>query len=784
MSALPEKDEQMLHDDAFCESLRGMLLEDAARFALPDSLRSENLLPRLDALETALEQQETAKKKTNNVFYLKMLSAAACMALICFFGWSHYRGDNNLLANGSTAAGGTSSAAAAADTAAPMLMMAASPEEDAPAEESAPAEGEMQQDALPLPAAAPVAETAQPAASDYQEIFDSIYQISRNNGRVMIPSVADGSDEDAPVEDAPAINPATSGGSEYSPRLVSNAASDTAFSSTNTQISDVDEADIVKTDGRYIYHYRFDGNSGSGQIAISAATTLKLLSTIEIEEGYADAELYLYDDMLALVHTLDTKDDPVLAAQLERPISEVIDWTDINSDVIVPDYMRRRETTMTQVVTYDVTSRQSPTEKGRFAQDGRYVSSRMKGDTLYLVTNKRVQPAFYDANEPVQSYFPMTARAGTVSLLPAEDILLPPYQENNNYAVVTALSLKSQQANTKAVLGMADQIMMSSDTLFLTATVPNRAGNRYYDRSTGITAFDVTEQGLRYRADGIAPGYIDNQFSLDEHNGNLRIATTSYNEARDTVNNLFIYDQKLEQIGAVEGLAEGERIYSVRYIGDMAYVVTFRETDPLFAIDCSDPTAPVVKGELKIPGFSEYLHPLDETTLIGVGRNTMTNRYGAVMEDGLKISLFDVSDPENPVESAQLLLGNMGSDSPVLQNHHAFLCDAQRGFFGMPATVYTQRGASMTSPWSGETTLSFAGYLVFRITDDHQLALAGKMEGNDLQDNGTGILRGDAQEAIDRGLYIGDTLYTISNARVMAFSLTDFQKIGELRYSA
>ncbi|MEG1774729.1 MAG: beta-propeller domain-containing protein, partial [Oscillospiraceae bacterium] len=317
------------------------------------------------------------------------------------------------------------------------------------------------------------------------------------------------------------------------------------------------------------------------------------------------------------------------------------------------------------------------------------------------------------------------------------------------------------------------ELMMNSDSLFITSTVQDEGFN------TGITRFVLDKTDVKYVSSGMVPGTIDNQFSLDEYNGNLRIATTSYNrEKQANVNNLYILDPKMKQLGAVENLAEGESIKSVRFMDDTAYVVTFRQTDPLFVIDLSDPKKPVVKGELKIPGFSEYLHPIDENTLVGIGYNTLTNRYGNVMTDGLKLSLFDVSDPTDPTETASLLLGNIGSESEALSNHRAVMWYPEMRLLGFPATLYTVRGTSADDPWSGDHTLAFAGYLVVRVNDDG-FEVVGQLANDQ---SAQGFLRYDLDSSIERGLYIGKTLYTAAPGKLTAYSMDDFKQIGELVY--
>lgn len=747
--------------------LRALLLRDSERFQLPDSLKSENLLHKLEALDAPAGEDakalEIKPKKRSKTIYFRYLSYAACLAVIVF-GWYNARQSNTL-------------------PAAPQAEFAP---------KAAPAENASEAMAGSVMAAADSSvqepEVEQPVAESYAQVYDALTTIWNNSQALQ--KADDGrrfaSDDsmvaaEMPVaEAAPAAGIGGGGSGVYQ---------------TNVQVEGVDEADIVKTDGTYIYQYRFDNTTGGAQIAILTANGLKLLSTIALPE-YADAELYLAGDRLVVVQSVPTEEAQTLVDPMDETLSAYLGdraasegqsiAAEDSGDVIVPEYYRsspaRRAAyvAMTEAVTFDISNHQAPKEISRYHQDGSYVSSRLTNDTLYLVTNKTVNGNISTAADPIYAYLPIAGKGEKVRVLPAGDIVIPPYLENLNYAVVTALNVSTQAANTKAVLGMADQIMMSQNNLYLTATVMSADSRNWRARSTGITRFSVTSGGLKYLASGKVAGYIDNQFSMDEYGGNLRIATTSYNEDSKTVNNLYVLNGLLQHVGSVENLAEGERIYSVRYVGDTAYVVTFRETDPLFVVDLKDPAKPVVKGQLKLPGFSEYLHPIDQNTLLGLGVNTVVTQYGGVIQDGLKLSLFDVSDPSNPMEKASYLLGNAGSTTEALQNHKAIMYYPEQQLMGFPATIYTVQGASADNPWSGSQQVSFAGYLVIKIHADG-FEVVGTLPNEDAGSS-AGFMRYNSGNTISRGIYIGKTLYTVSPARIMAYSLDSFERIGELKY--
>lgn len=235
---------------------------------------------------------------------------------------------------------------------------------------------------------------------------------------------------------------------------------------------------------------------------------------------------------------------------------------------------------------------------------------------------------------------------------------------------------------------------------------------------TEVYKISIDKDEIDYKAKGEFPGHLLNQFSMDEFNGNFRVATTTGNNWRTTtMNNLYVLDENLEVIGNVEDLAKGETIYSARFMGNRAYLVTFKSVDPLFVIDLKDPRNPSVLGYLKVTGYSDYLHPYDETHLIGIGKEVNESidadkvhsdnavYYTAIQ--GVKVSLFDVSDVENPKEVGKVVIGERGTDSEALRNHKAVLFDKERNLLVLPISLVenASRGYGETS-WQGAYVLN------------------------------------------------------------------------------
>jgi len=223
----------------------------------------------------------------------------------------------------------------------------------------------------------------------------------------------------------------------------------------------------------------------------------------------------------------------------------------------------------------------------------------------------------------------------------------------------------------------------------------------------------------------------------------------------------------MKTIGSLTHIAEQEKIYSTRFIGDRLYMVTFKRIDPFFVIDLATPTAPKILGKLKIPGYSDYLHPYDARHIIGVGKETGTNDWGGVSTKGIKLALFDVSDVEHPKQIDKVEIGDAGSDSAALSDHKAFLFDKAKNLLVIPARV-VKSDVTVDKYGTTQPNIWYGAY-VFGLTPETGFVLRGTVE------HGTGSDRsywyGSSQNEVKRSLYIGDVLYTLSTKKILANSL-------------
>jgi len=245
-----------------------------------------------------------------------------------------------------------------------------------------------------------------------------------------------------------------------------------------------------------------------------------------------------------------------------------------------------------------------------------------------------------------------------------------------------------------------------------------------------------------------------------------------------------VLDQDMNVIGALEDLAPGERIHSARFMGDKCYVVTFKKVDPLFVIDLSSPADPKVLGRLKIPGYSDYLHPFGEGFLIGVGKETAEAEEGDfAWYQGVKVSLFDVSDLENPTEISKLIIGDRGTDSPVLRDHKAFLLDMGRGLLVMPVLVAKIDPSDYPHgvPANAYGEYVWQGAYVLRVSAEDGISVLGRIEH--LEDEGEMLKSGyyfESKYSVKRALYINDVLYTISQGLVKANDMSTLRELNAL----
>ncbi|AYC28676.1 beta-propeller domain-containing protein [Paenisporosarcina cavernae] len=542
------------------------------------------------------------------------------------------------------------------------------------------------------------------------------------------------------------------------------------YSTTNNQVDGVDEGDIVKTDGNVLYSLEENRVHISD---ITNPTAMKKLHTIKMDQYTYPSHLFLEGQTLIILANKSTwmNNEEEGAARKENPM-------------IMP--MRSATTAMI----YDVSTPSNPNLVREFSTEGYLQGARLADNTFYFITS--VTPNFW-AMEDDTELRPMTTDSklgSNPSPMETNDLSILPGSIEPSYTVITSFDLTKPVENvveTKGYLGGSQSLYMSKQNLYLTASIYEDTASTQggpaieiwnpSESDTEIFKFTLDGSAVKFMASARVDGMLLNQFSMDEYNDHFRVVTTegfAWNEEKPSKNNLFILDGGLKQVGSIEGLADGERIYSARFMGDKAYMVTFKQTDPLFVFDVSNPVAPKVLGELKIPGFSNYIHPLDDTHLIGFGFETEMvdtdwSDEPMLMTGGMKISLFDVTDLENPKEQDTEIIGGPGTYSQLQHDHKALFQHQERGLYGFPVSLYE-------GEMGGNSTFKGEGALVYQIDVSSGITKKADL----IRPLNNGQQYEDWQKSVQRMIYSKDTLYTVSMSEVKSYDLDTFQPISQL----
>ncbi|WP_342545734.1 beta-propeller domain-containing protein [Lysinibacillus sp. FSL K6-4013] len=528
-------------------------------------------------------------------------------------------------------------------------------------------------------------------------------------------------------------------------------------STTNNQVEGVEEGDIVVVKDGFIYTAK---DQSITVVNAKDPKNLKMATSIKLKESQYISKLALYDNLLI---------------------------------AIGDQYIEKAGTAMVTASFYDISNPSNPTHVRDVGQEGFLQDIRITKDTLYLIGN--MYPNYWMLQENNKTDLkPKTfdSMAGSeYKSLPLEKISILPNTMDGTYSLITAVDLKNgakTTANTKGYLGGSSGLYMSENALYLTtpiyeSNIDVSSEKRIMDMiwlprsaDTQIFKWNVDGTTLNFVGSTEVKGTVLNQYSMDEYKGNFRIFTTegnTWNEKSTSYNHLFILDEHLKTLGSVKDMAPGEKIYSARFMGEKAYVVTFKQVDPLFVIDVANPKKPAVLGELKIPGFSNYLHPLDDTHLIGIGYDT-EQRYDSytkrnfTVTTNMKMSLFDVSDFRNPKEQSTVKIGGKGSSSEVQYNPKALFRNKEFNYFGFPVVLY-EAGKGDEVVYQGQ------GAQIYEITAEKGIVLKGNIIN---RKNGESYENW--EQVVQRVVYIDNTLYTIARNEIKSYQLNDFKPLDTL----
>jgi inhibitor of cysteine peptidase len=534
-----------------------------------------------------------------------------------------------------------------------------------------------------------------------------------------------------------------------------------AFTGTNVQVQGVDEPDRVKTDGAHLF--------------------VSTQNSVAIVSAYPPGSS-------AVLSTLSFPSISVLGLEVSQDRLVVIGQGSSPTNV--------------ELLLYDTSNLASPRLMQNVSIPGYYAAARLADGYVYAVVQ---QPSYvFDGQGNATAVMPMASEGGVESQLPASSV----YYTNNTaqisyYTMIPSISMSTGKESIRSILtGPSATVYVSTSNIYVVYTnyldvydVDGVPGNVWtggvitpdlirQSQNTSIVRAGYTNGTVSVQATGMVPGTVLNQFSLDEYDGYFRVATSRFaliNGVATGSDDVYVLKSDMSQVSALKNIAPGENIYAVRFVGPMGYVVTFQQIDPLFVISFKDISKPVILSALKVSGYSDYLHPLPGGYLIGVGKDAVPASNGDFSYYlGLKLSLFRVFDNGSSVQVSKTLIGDRGTDSPVLSDHLAFTYDSTRNITVIPLTLYLVSGNQQTYgggvPAYGDPV--WQGVYVIKVTPSG-FTLLGKVSQYPASQN-FGDSPNNALQ-VDRSVIIGDYLYTISQGEVMVSTLSTFSTVATLQ---
>ncbi len=514
------------------------------------------------------------------------------------------------------------------------------------------------------------------------------------------------------------------------------------YSRTNTQEENVDEGDIIKTDGTYIYRM-------SEHLDTTDYNTIYKLSITQTDNGNMDV---LYNMELNDILSVANDDEITFQEFYLQNNTLFIVYTRSN-------YQKDVNRTQTYIAVCTLKDKSKPKLIRNLSQSGYYVSSRISDGYLYTISN------FYDTSLEKETDYENYIPSIDGKTIECSDLYYPKDVILESTYVITSLPLEdpTRFTDSKAFASSGGDTYVSDSAIYLYCTQYNDV------TQTKISRISYKKGALNVGNTATVAGYFYDSFALSEKDGYLRMVATipanniallrdislkdpasSDTTVTEDVNALYILDSHMNLVSKLTGIAPGEQIYSARFIGDMGYFVTYENTDPLFSVDLSDPKDPKIVGKLKIPGFSNYLHPYDSTTLLGIGEETDPDTQEFL---GIKLSMFDISDPEHVTEKDKYIIEN-SEYSPALYDHKAIMINTTDNIFGFVYTTYNDKNYEYSYYFA---TYTYDDRTGFKETARYKLNDANEYDSYD-------------SDSV-RGVYIGDYLYLSTNTQITSYTL-------------
>ncbi len=523
--------------------------------------------------------------------------------------------------------------------------------------------------------------------------------------------------------------------------------SSSGYSTTNVQVTGVDEGDIVKTDGEYAYIVSKDKCSVF-IIEVNPPEDAEILSTVNT--GGSIREMYVKDDTLVVlgrraVYQIDPS--PVSLESHYYSVNQ--NGKKVKFDIGKVYYLNYIYYQATFIDIFDISDREEPSLLDSHLIRGNLLQSRMIGDHVYVITSQYMYRNFqeYDLPVPASEIYYLNCSNNTSSMY---------YYLQLTTILSIDITDPSEIADMRVILmDSSSNIYVSLNNIYITYYKYNYLN---YNRNTSIHRISIDNGEILYQAHGEVEGTLLNRFSMDEHKDYFRVAVSIGWSSSQRV---YVLDMDLNIVGSLEGIAPNERMYSARFMGDRLYLVTFRRVDPFFVIDLSDPENPELLGELVIPGWSDYLHPYDENHVIGLGKEATANGW----TQGVKLSLFDVTDVENPKEISKYVIGDSYTSTIASYEPHAFLFSRERNLLVIPVRLNYTTTCAYVFDISLEDGFELKGTISHPTNDDDQYGYYWYYN--------YGV-------EIKRSFYIDDTLYTLSDSYLQMNDLDDLHEINIL----
>ncbi len=522
-----------------------------------------------------------------------------------------------------------------------------------------------------------------------------------------------------------------------------------SFTDTNVRTDGVAEADIIKTDGKYIYEYDtytehlYFYSVDDGKVNREGSVNV-------LEDDYFFKEMYIYGDKLILLGT-----------NYDSTYYYSYNWTDNRTFIAI----------------YDISDKGEPKLIDTMEQSGSYDDSRMVNGILYTFSKKS-----FDLDKLRKKDYGTYIPDVDGELVENDDLFVQKDIYNGAFEVISSLDVdKASYIDKMAILAGSDTMYVSSDNIFLTDYTYDWSSFSYGEE-TKILKISYKDGELEYESKAKFPGYLNDDYSIDEYNNYVRLVTTYRDDSWTNYNALYVFDENLDKVSVIKKMAEGETIRSARFMGDTAYFVTFRNTDPLFAVDLSDPENPEITDYLKIPGFSAYLHPYGDGKLLGVGYDTDSTGW----VNCIKLSMFDINDPYDIKEEDTKILYDYQSAS-VLNNRNAFMFNKEDGTFGFSANAegyyyleedwfqeeYEEEYDTIIENYDEDKEGAYYLVMNYDDKDGFQILMDEKIGADDY---------GDGWNAMNdtRGIVIGNYIYVVqSGGGIKSYDTTDYDLVDE-----